>query len=284
MTPLQKSQIQVAMARRGFTMPELQNMIQNGHIYDVYSSGMSPQKYQNKFGSPSLVAAPSGSQTTTLGTMLQPAQTPVTYKDGVPRVSAPVQQDQQPASQPQISPEAKTEADQAESYNIKQTTDQAIRVQRSYINTAASLYNNMVPLVDTIKKYSGAKGSLSQIMSKVAASSGTDSQDYQDLLLFKQHLPLFANELRRGYGAQATDQETKALNSVAAGNTLTQTPAQTVALFNQLGGMLDEQRKVLNQSPAQSLNDPVLTKRAPVSKQKTAADSYADIRKKYGLT
>ena len=287
MTPLQKSQVQVAMAKRGFTTPALQDMVANGRIYDVYSSGMSPQDYQSKFGSPSSGAAPSGPQAPTLGAMLQPAQTPVTFKDGVPSASAPVQQDQQPASsQPQLSPEAQNEADQAESYNIKQTTDQPIRVQRSYMNTASKLYNSMVPFVDTIKKYSGTKGSLNQIMDQVKASSGTDSPDYQQLLLFKQHLPFFTNEIRRAYGAQATDQETKTLNSALSGITLTQTPAQTVALFNQIGDMLDDQRGVLDQSIAQTVNNPVATKRvatAPAAKPASKATSYDDIYKKFGL-
>ncbi len=160
-------------------------------------------------------------------------------------------------SQYMVSPDlAQQQQQQTESDLIKQITPTAIMNQRQYEATLGNLYNTTSQFANSMSKYAGFKGTMGKLGDTLYSSGGkTVSPDYTNFLKFKQNMVLMRNELRRALGGQATDKEQALLNKVTDDNLTKMNPSQALALYKNLGNLINTVGSSLKENPAQIYNN-----------------------------
>lgn len=161
-------------------------------------------------------------------------------------------QNNQAGNNPSSSPiDQEKMKDVVKSAIIHKNETSAQQNQKLYALTATNLYNQASQFVPVAAKYSDYAGTFDKLLDHIKSSSGTNSQEYNQLLKYKQTMKPLANEVRRVLGANATDAENKVIQEATDPSIGTKSPQAVIDLFNNLGEILKEQRQTLSLSPEQ---------------------------------
>lgn len=140
------------------------------------------------------------------------AQAPQSAQPQMPNAAAPQQQQSAPTIQTS-NPDADAVQQTAQSLTMSRMYTPAQVQQITYDASAQNMIQQAAPELQSVAKFSGAAGAVRLKQEQLNASLGQPtSQDYQNYLDFtRSQMPLIANEIRRAFGGQATNEENKTM-------------------------------------------------------------------------
>ena len=146
---------------------------------------------------------------------------------------------------------AQEKAQELESLIQKQTIPVNIQNQRYKLETAKSIYNEMLPFLRDAAHYTGLGGEIKRREHAAASQLGLAPQQYTNYLKFQQNLSILGNEIRSALGTAATIDDRKTIEkAILPPGTLN--AKEMIEVFNNIKKILDRQRQIL-QTPLSQL-------------------------------